>query len=127
MMVSSIGTLSVRRVDGAIGVDMEARLFTPGRLRLQDATQRRGRILSQVSSRRDASVVGDHDMPAILVQDMDRDLFEKVTVLAVDVRRRTLPDNCLSGQDEDVLHRLDGNMNPRPLAGAKSPDQECLA
>ena len=78
---------------------------------------------------RDAAVVGEHDVGAVLVEHVDRLALEHVAVLAEDERLRPLrgPPPPAGSDEHVVAELLDRHPKPHPLARPEPPDEERLA
>ena len=111
----------MRRVDGTVRVNVETGLFTAGRLGFQNTSKRCPCVLCEKGSRCDASIVGNHCVATILMENMDGYLIKKVSVLPIHKRIGTLISHRLGWEDEDIFKFLDWHMNPRPLTRTKTP------
>ena len=114
-------------MNGAVRVNMHVSANTAGRLSLEDSIERGRSVLREVEARCDIATGGQHDVQPVLMQDMHRFAMEEVSVLTEDKRLRSFAHNARRRHHEHVFEFFHRDMQPHALAGAKSPDDECLA
>lgn len=111
----------MRRVDGAVSMNVETGLFTAGRLGFQNPPKRSSCVLRKKRSRSDASIIGNHRVATILMENIYGNLFKEVSILPIHKRIGTLIGHRLGREDEDILKFFYRNMNSGPLAWTETP------
>lgn len=111
----------MRRVDGAVSMNVETGLFTAGRLGFQNPTKRCSRVLREKRSWGDTAIIRNHCVATILMENIYGNLVKEVSILPIHKRIGTLIGHRLGREDEDILKFFYRNMDSGPLAWTETP------
>src|SRR5262249_913049 len=91
------------------------------RLSLERSIQSRGAMVGHILTRADASVVGEHNIQAIFIKNLDRFALEEIAILPKEVRLHAFARDRRGGDDEHLADFLDGHAQAHALARTIAP------